>query len=163
MILKNNVDTKAFMYGRVVNKKARYNLCFADESQEPDYEAGKGRVVHFRDVPHINKLRAFLGELIGDKAKHLLAELNYYYDTRQCGIGFHGDSERKRVVGCRFGASMDLVYQWYYKGERIGNKILVPLKEGDIYIMSEKAVGFDWKKKNTPTLRHATGCSKFTE
>jgi hypothetical protein len=28
--------------------------------------------------------------------------------------------------------------------------------------MSEKAVGFDWLKKNTPTLRHATGCDKYT-
>jgi hypothetical protein len=28
--------------------------------------------------------------------------------------------------------------------------------------MSEKAVGFDWLKKITPTLRHSTGCSKFT-
>lgn len=26
---KLSPDTKAFMYGRVVNKKARYNLCFA--------------------------------------------------------------------------------------------------------------------------------------
>ena len=31
-----------------------------------------------------------------------------------------------------------------------------------MYIMSEKAVGFDWLKKNTPTLRHSTGCAKFT-
>ena len=28
--------------------------------------------------------------------------------------------------------------------------------------MSEKAVGSDWKKKNRFTLRHATGCAKFT-
>ncbi len=36
-------DKKAKMYGRVVNKHARHNLCFADGmSQEPDYEAGKG-------------------------------------------------------------------------------------------------------------------------
>lgn len=29
--------------------------------------------------------------------------------------------------------------------------------------MSEKAVGSDWKKKNIATLRHATGCEKFTK
>ena len=28
--------------------------------------------------------------------------------------------------------------------------------------MSEKAVGFDWLKKKIPTLRHSTGCAKFT-
>jgi hypothetical protein len=32
-----------------------------------------------------------------------------------------------------------------------------------MYIMSEKAVGTDWKMKNIPTLRHATGAKKFTE
>jgi hypothetical protein len=29
--------------------------------------------------------------------------------------------------------------------------------------MSDKAVGFDWKKKNIMTLRHAAGCEKFLE
>ena len=29
--------------------------------------------------------------------------------------------------------------------------------------MSEKAVGTDWRKKKTYTLRHATGCIKFTQ
>jgi hypothetical protein len=28
--------------------------------------------------------------------------------------------------------------------------------------MSEKAVGTDWLKKNTYTLRHATGAPKYT-
>ncbi|SOB74155.1 2OG-Fe(II) oxygenase [Cedratvirus lausannensis] len=37
-------DSKALMYGRVVNKKARHNLCFADTAQEADYERGKGTV-----------------------------------------------------------------------------------------------------------------------
>jgi len=37
------------------------------------------------------------------------------------------------------------------------------LNDGDMYIMSDKAVGFDWKKRNTKTLRHAAGCAKFLE
>ena len=32
-----NVDKKAFMKGHVVNKKARWNLCFDNESRDPDY------------------------------------------------------------------------------------------------------------------------------
>lgn len=35
------------------------------------------------------------------------------------------------------------------------------LHNGDMYIMSEKATGNDWKKRNTPTLRHSAGASKF--
>lgn len=46
-----NVDKKAFMYGRVVDKHARWNLCFDDVAQEPDYKQGKGRIVAFSEVP----------------------------------------------------------------------------------------------------------------
>lgn len=38
-------------------------------------------------------------------------------------------------------------YQWFYKGEPVGEQIIIPLDAGDMYIMSEKAVGTDWKKK----------------
>jgi hypothetical protein len=31
-----------------------------------------------------------------------------------------------------------------------------------MYIMSEKATGYDWRKSSKLTLRHATGCDKFT-
>jgi hypothetical protein len=48
-------DSKAFMYGRVVNKHARHNLCFADTAQDPDYEHGRGRVVAFDSVPLLRK------------------------------------------------------------------------------------------------------------
>jgi hypothetical protein len=39
--------------------------------------------------------------------------------------------------------------------------MLIPLEDGDMYVMSEKAVGTDWKKKTIKTLRHATGCEAF--
>ena len=48
-------DTQAFMYGRVVNKHARHNLCFSEEQQEPNYEEGKGRVYAFNEVPLLKK------------------------------------------------------------------------------------------------------------
>ena len=35
------------------------------------------------------------------------------------------------------------------------------LNTGDIYIMSEKAVGSDWRKSSMYTLRHAAGCNKY--
>jgi hypothetical protein len=36
------------------------------------------------------------------------------------------------------------------------------LNHGDLYVMSEKAVGQDWKRKVIPTLRHAAGAKKYT-
>jgi len=156
-------DKQAFMYGRVVNKHARWNLCFDEKSREPDYEAGKGRIVGYTEVPLMKGLMNQIETLFGPKATGLKVESNYYYDTSKCGIGFHGDSERRKVVGVRIGhASTPMQWQWFHKGEAVGDRIMIPLEPGDMYVMSEKAVGTDWKKKTILTLRHATGCDKFT-
>ena len=155
-------DKKAFMYGRVVDKKARWNLCFDEKSREPDYEAKKGRIVGYDEVPLMTQLKERI-EGLCEKAQGLKVESNYYYDVTECGIGFHGDGERRKVIGVRIGhAAMPMHYQWYHKGEAVGEPTVIPLAAGDMYVMSEKAVGTDWKKKNVPTLRHATGCAKFT-
>lgn len=157
-----NADKKALMYGRVVNKHARHNLCFADFSQEPDYENGLGRVVSFTDVPLTKKIRDELSNFLGNKASNLPAEGNYYFDASKTGIGFHGDSERRIVVAIRLGESIPLVYNWFYNSQSIGQPINLVLNHGDMYVMSEKAVGTDWKKKSIYTLRHAAGCAKYT-
>jgi hypothetical protein len=154
-------DTKAFMYGRVVNKKARWNLCFAEEGHGPVYEEGKGTVIPYKEVPRTAALVAALPTWFGPKAADLKTEGNYYYDVTKCGIGFHGDSERRKVIAARLGASLPLHFQWYQASKPIGERIVIPLEDGDMYVMSEKAVGTDWKKKKIKTLRHATGCEAF--
>jgi len=154
------MDKHALMKGRVVNKHARWNLCFADKDQEPDYENGKGRIVAWEHIPLMSKIRQVIAEWTEDVL--LNAEANYYYDISKCGIGFHGDAERRKVVAMRMGATMPLYYKWFQNSEPISEPIELILNDGDMYIMSEKAVGFDWLKKKVPTLRHATGCSKFT-
>lgn len=158
-----NKDKKAFMYGRVVNKHARHNLCFAEENQEPDYENGKGRVIAFNEVPILKQLRQKFGEIL-EEASNLQVEGNYYYDLNKCGIGFHGDAERRKVIGVRLGATIPLVYVWYHNNEAITEVINtedLKLEHGDIYFMSEKATGFDWKRKTRYTLRHAAGAEKY--
>lgn len=156
------VDKKAFMYGRVVNKHARWNLCFDDAGKEPAYEEGRGRVIGFNTVTITQHLYNNLERLFGPKARGMKGEGNYYYDVSKCGIGFHGDSERRKVIGVRLGAAMTMHWQWFREGAPIGERILVPLNGGDVYVMSEKAVGTDWKSKKIATLRHATGAAKFT-
>ena len=158
-----NVDKKAFMYGRVVNKNARWNLCFDDKGKDPDYENGKGRVIAFSDVPITKRIVDSMEYYFGEKTRDLKGEGNYYYDISKCGIGFHGDGERRKVLAIRLGGSLDIHYQWHKDGEEVGKRIVVPLNGGDIYLMNEKAVGTDWKKKKIYTLRHAAGCDKFTK
>lgn len=167
------VDTKAKMRGRVVNKHARWNLCFTNNAQSPDYESGKGTVVDFKDVPCLSVLKDDLYLYFGDKVKKLYAEGNYYYDVdgkgrmnsegdrieapNQSYIGLHGDGERRIVICARLGEPMPLYYRWFHQTEPYGDVMEFNLKHGDLYAMSDKAVGFDWKQKNIYTLRHAVG------
>jgi len=157
-----DVDKKAVMYNRVVNKKARWNLCFDKEGHEPNYEEGKGRVVAYGDVPVTKQLVDSLPAWFGPKAEGLKGEANYYYDITRCGIGFHGDTERRKVIAARVGASLPLQYQWFQYNKPVGGRMEIPLEDGDMYVMSEKAVGTDWKSSGLLTLRHATGCAMFT-
>lgn len=155
------IDKKAYMYGRVVNKHARWNLCFDAASRDPDYKAGKGRIIGYDAAPLTKQLLDQFETHFGPKSKGLKGEGNYYYDIAKCGIGFHGDSERRKVIAVRLGASMPLHYQWFKDGAPVGHRYIISLHNGDMYIMSEKAVGTDWKKSSIYTLRHATGCKKF--
>lgn len=155
------LDKKAFMYGREVNKHARWNLCFADFYQQPDYSSGKGTVIPFSAIPNTNLLRQSLPLIGGYKAVNLFAEGNYYYDSSKCGIGWHGDTERRKVIGVRLGNDMDLNFRWY-KNNQPHQLCSFTLKSGDIYIFSEKATGCDWKSSSKFTLRHSAGCAKYT-
>lgn len=90
--------------------------------------------------------KVLLEDLISED--DLKGEGNLYYDYRKCGIGYHGDTERSKVIGVRFRDSSKycpLIFQWYLEGEKVGEKITIQLNSGDCYIMSEKATGNDWK------------------
>ena len=158
---KQKWDTKAFMYGRVVNKKARHNICIADEKQEPDYPKGKGTIIPFKKLRCCDKLRNSFADYLKN-SENLFAEGNLYYDNT-CGIGWHGDSERRKVIAVKLGDVKPLNFHWYYRGKRVGTLCEIELEHADIYVMSEKTVGTDWKTKLIPTLRHSTGAAVFTK
>ena len=137
-------------------------MCYAPEGHASDFEKGLGTVISYNDVPHLSSIRDQLHDYVGEKARELQCEGNYYYDVTKCGIGFHGDGERKRVIGLRLGATIPLHYQWFQQSKPVGQRFIVNLNHGDLYIMSEKAVGFDWLLRKKLTLRHAAGCKKYT-
>jgi hypothetical protein len=157
-------DKHAKMYGRVVEKRARHNLIFADFDQEPDYESGKGTIINYTHLPCLSHVRNYLRNLVGEdhpsiqqKLTNLVSEANHYYDIQKTYIGPHGDNERRIVIGLRLGASFPLYYWWYLNNKRITNRIDFSLDGGDIYFMTEKTCGFDSKKRTIPVLRHAAG------
>lgn len=143
----------------VQNKHGRSNNIYGDVSQQPDIPSGKGTVVAFGDAPLMKELRSKLPEMVPDGAD-LVAETNYYEDVTKAvvGIGFHGDTERRVVIGIRLGAaSQPLRFQWYNRSKAISDETSITLNHGDIYAMSAKAVGFDWNCPSKVTLRHGCG------
>lgn len=167
-VLKDDWDNKLYdvRTKKVQNKHARHNLNYADFAQEPDYDVGKGRVIPFESVPLVNKIRKTIPLFFNkNKTSDLFAEGNFYYDLKKCGIGFHGDSERRIVIAVRLGTdSIPFHYQWFRDRKPVGKRIIFDLNPGDVYAMSEIAVGTDWKKHKNHllTLRHATGADKYT-
>jgi len=155
-------DTKALMWGRVVNKHARHNLCFAPVGHAPAYAEGRGTVISYSDVPVTERLWQSLAAWFGPKATDLNGEGNYYYDVTRCGIGYHGDSERRKVIAVRLGATMPLHFQAFQYGRPIGPHTVIQLRHGDVYMMSEEAVGTEWKSSSKVVFRHAAGSAKFT-
>lgn len=146
--------------GKVLNKIARWNLCFDSIPQDADFESKKGTNVGYDSLPSTKTLKDVVAEITGDN--DLKLEANYYYDIKKCGIGFHGDSERKKVVAIRLGSPNKLAFRWYHESKPLGSKYQITLSNGDMYVMSEKAVGTDWKKRSKFTLRHSAGSDKYT-
>jgi hypothetical protein len=142
---------------KVLNKRARYNLCYGVEEQTPDMENKKGTIIAYKNIPITNKWKECLSIIFGEKARDLEMEGNYYYNIKKCGIGFHGDGERKKVIAASLGETRPIHWQWYHHSKPIGERIKFTLDCGDMYIMSEKATGNDWKKRSIKTLRHAAG------
>lgn len=80
------------------------------------------------DVPLLNQVKKGLSNYLPN-ASELEAEGNYYFDIKKCGIGFHGDAERKKVVALRLcsGKCHPLHYQWFQNGKPIGKRAIVEL------------------------------------
>jgi hypothetical protein len=176
---------KSSMGDRLVNCHKNYTNCITDEGQTAVYAEGKGfkgTNVAFSTVPLIATVRERLPLVLkNNKLANLVGETNVYPDLEPhqayvpdkegkhkavdgCGIGVHGDRERKITVGIRLGEPFPLVFGWFHKQskkktERVGELLRIDLEHGDIYIMSEKATGRDCAK-NGLSVQHGAGRDK---
>lgn len=146
---------------KVLNKHARTNLCFSDYSQKADYENKQGTIINYDQVPELNKAKNILMTAINESECE--CEGNNYKNINKNGIGWHGDAERKKVIALRLGASMPICFNWFKQSKPIGTKFTSLINSGDVYIMSEKTTGYDWKKRSILTLRHSAGADKYTK
>lgn len=166
----NNIEMR--VRGKRMNKRARKNLCYVyGMSQEPDVMNGKGRIVDLKGKVLLCKAVAKIKKQITDglivigsdtRVEINVVEGNRYYNLKNTGIGFHGDTERVVVICISIGCdAYPMRWQWFKNSMPVGKSIDIFLDSGDVYIMSEKAVGTDWKKRSTYTLRHAAGANKY--
>lgn len=159
------IDKQAWdpRHGGVFDKHNRYNNLLGDYDQAADYAKKQGTVVDCVHYPVTQQLRAVLTSLLG-ACRPLVGETNHYFDASACGIGWHGDRERKMVAGVRLGpgaTGMPLKFLWFRDSKPVGAEGRLLLDAGDVYFMSEKAVGFDWLTKKALTLRHAAGADRY--
>ena len=108
----------------------------------------------------MNKAKNIIIKAINEE--NLECEGNRYNDINKNGIGWHGDAERKKVIGLRLGKSMKLCFNWFKNSKSVGKKFET-LNSGDLYIMTEKTSGYDWKRRSIYTLRHSVGADKYTK
>jgi hypothetical protein len=135
-------------------------VVFGDETIQPSDDFKQCTVHAF--PPYLSQIRINLPLLFGEKAENLNAEGNHYFEEKS-GIGFHGDAERRIVMCCSLGKSSILRYAWRYPktSEHTLPSVDLKVEHGDLYIMSEKATGYDWKQSTKLRIVHAAGSEKY--
>jgi alkylated DNA repair dioxygenase AlkB len=145
---------------KTLNKRARYNIVFGKERIKHNDDYKQNSVSSFSDLKYLNRFRKRLHLILGLKSKKLNAEGNKYFHDK-AGIGYHGDAERKIVICLSLGKSTTLRYHWRLPGS--SDHTLQPtdikLNHGDVYVMSEKATGWDWKSRSKVRVVHGAGIS----
>lgn len=146
------------------------------------------KFTNFRFKGELQKFRTRFAAILGPfgyKFNQQYAELNKYY-AQTCGIGWHGDTERDSVNCLKVGRSIPLCFSWFHKTRPVGqmpssNGVVVTWKKkkncsssvtsavssillghGDVYMMSHKSLGKDWRSHD-PALRHSAGHPKYTQ
>ena len=144
---------------KVLNKLARANVCYGKEGREANYAEGKGTIVGFEQSPLVGNLLKVVEILMRDK--DLIVEGNQYDDVSKNGIGPHGDSERVCVSCLRVGESMPMKFGMFWNCKLRGKPFETLINGGDLYFMSEEAVGAEWKSRSKWVWRHCAGADKY--
>lgn len=155
---------------KVLNKHKRWNYVIADQTQQADIENKKGTIHAFHNFTYHQMLRDGLTEMgkeLGLQAlEGLIAEANIYHSGgKKCGIGFHGDEERpdSAVIGANFGQPRFIEWQSFHNSRKFGHPVRMKLDHGDMYFMSEGAVGIGWKNKSRYIFRHRAGEKEYLD
>jgi hypothetical protein len=144
---------------KVLNKLARANVCYGEKGRAANYEKKMGTIIGFDKSPLVCKLLKVIEMLMDEK--DLIVEGNQYDDATKNGIGPHGDTERVLVACLRVGFEMPMKFGMFWNCLMRGESFETIINGGDLYFMSEEAVGSKWKSKSKWVWRHAAGAKKY--
>ena len=144
---------------KVLNKHARANVCYGKTGRAADFENKKGTIIGFDQSPMVERLLRVVEILMNDE--NLIVEGNQYDDVSKNGIGPHGDTERVVVACLRVGSAMTMKFGMFNNCLMKGKSFQTIINGGDLYFMSEEAVGAEWKHRSKWTWRHAAGAPKY--
>jgi len=144
---------------KVLNKLARANVCYGKKGRKANYEVKQGTIIGYDESPLVGNLLQVVEILMKDQ--DLIVEGNQYDDVSKNGIGPHGDTERVCVACLRVGASMPMKYGMFWNCKVRGKPFETVINGGDLYFMSEEAVGAAWKSKSKWIWRHCAGAEKY--
>ena len=183
-----NLDRRQVLFNKVMSMPGRGNVelgrmdissnldDFALQENIGD-RAATGTVIAYRHVPLFASLAKGWSNILGEKAKDFLADINHYgpdyphktLDTNpahafdnQGTTKFHGDSLRCGVACFYIGRrDHELHFQAFVGCEPTGKRYTITLHPGDAYVMCEIACGFRWMsdmlKTNVLHYRHGAG------
>ena len=144
---------------KVLNKLARANVCYGKEGRAANYAEGKGTIIGFDQSPLVGNLLKVVEILMQDNG--LIVEGNQYDNVSKNGIGPHGDTERVCVSCLRVGESMPMKFGMFWNCKVRGKPFETVINGGDLYFMSEEAVGAEWKSRSKWIWRHCAGAPKY--
>ena len=144
---------------KVLNKLARANVCYGKTGRAANYKEGKGTIIGYDQSPLVGKLLQTVEILM--KEQDLIVEGNQYDNVDKNGIGPHGDTERVCVSCLRVGASMPMKFGMFWNCKVRGKPFETVINGGDLYFMSEEAVGAEWKSRSKWIWRHCAGAPKY--
>ena len=145
--------------GKVLNKRARANVCYGLEAREANYEEKQGTIISYEQSPLVGKLLKTVEMLMNEE--NLIVEGNQYDNVKKNGIGPHGDTERVCVACLRVGADMPMKFGMFWNSKLRGRPFQTIIKGGDMYFMNEEAVGAEWKSRSKWIWRHCAGANKY--
>lgn len=147
---------------KTLTKRARLNIVFGENEIDHSEDYKQCTVKSFNNIPRLQKFKSSLPTIFGSDAENLSAEGNHYHHDKSY-IGFHGDTERKIVICLSLGKTSTIRFSWRmpYSSEHSVEPTDIKINHGDIYIMSEKATGFDWKKRSKVRVVHSTQINGF--